>query len=243
MRLIPLLLVFIVIQLNVRAQTMYSGNVIDAWDKNYLEGVEVSVLGKGKVITNSRGYFSISALLGDTLLLSFPGFIEKKQVLGEERFFLLELQDRARLLPTFQVKSEPYRFRFKDGKLTIIENEDQEEKPLAQQISGAMDKFSPTPNFSIYGPISYFTKRNRQLRAYEEKLDWLKRRAGYLAIIDSDSVRSEIMNKYSLDREDWDERVIRFNQFHQSHNFLDWSKERVKEALTEFIRIESFLGD
>jgi hypothetical protein len=225
------------------AQSSYSGNVIDAWDKKYLEGVEVSISGKGKTMTNSRGYFSIQGMLGDTLTLTFPGFIERKQVLGEERFFLLELQDRARLLPTFQVKAEPYRFRFKDGKLTLIENEEYIEKKLSQQITGAADKFSPNPNFTIYGPISYFTKRNRQLRQYDEKLDLLRRRAGYLEVIDSDSVRTELMTRYQLDRSEWDQLIIRFNEFHQSHDFLDWSKERVLASLSEFFRIESFLGD
>jgi len=225
------------------AQSTYSGNVIDAWDKKYLEGVEVSISGKGKTVTNARGYFSIQAFLGDTLTLTFPGFIERKQVLGEERFFLLELQDRARLLPTFQVKAEPYRFRFRDGKLTLVENEEYTEQKLSQEITGGADKFSPNPNFTIYGPISYFTKRNRQLREYEEKLDWLRRRAGYLEVIDSDSVRTELMAKYQLDRSQWDQLIIRFNEFHQSHDFLDWNKERVLEALSEFFRIESFLGN
>jgi hypothetical protein len=226
------------------AQSSYSGNVIDTWDKKYLEGVEVSVSGKGKVVTNSRGYFSVPAMLGDTLTLNFPGFIEKKQVLGEDRFFLLELQDRARLLPTFQVKAEPYRFRFRDGKLTLIENEEYTEKKLSQQVGlGPVDPSSGSMGVTIYGPISYFTKRNTQLRKYEERLDWIKRRAGYLEVIDSDSIRSELMDRYHLDRMKWDDLIIRFNEFHRSHEFLDWSKDRVMAALSEFFRIESYLGD
>ena len=238
-----LLLFFLLISGQSFAQSSYSGNVIDAWDKKYLEGVEVSISGKGKTVTNARGYFSIQAFLGDTLTLTFPGFIERKQILGEEKFFLLELQDRARLLPTFQVKAEPYRFRFRDGKLTLVENEEYTDQKLSQEITSGVDKFSPNPNFTIYGPISYFTKRNRQLRQYDEKLDWLRRRAGYLEVIDSDSVRAELMEKYQLDRTQWDQLIIRFNEFHQSHDFLDWSKERVFAALSEFFRIESFLGD
>lgn len=238
-----LLFLFLLIVGQSFSQSTYSGNVIDAWDKKYLEGVEVSISGKGKTVTNARGYFSIQAFLGDTLTLTFPGFIEHKQILGAEKFFLLELQDRARLLPTFQVKAEPYRFRFRDGKLTLVENEEYAEQKLSQEIMGGVDKFSPNPNFTIYGPISYFTKRNRQLREYEEKLDWLRRRAGYLEVIDSDSVRTELMVKYELDRSKWDQLIIRFNEFHQSHDFLDWSKERVLDALSEFFRIESFLGN
>ncbi|MBC6367804.1 hypothetical protein [Algoriphagus sp. AK58] len=243
MKPVSLLIIFLLFACQSVAQSSYSGNVIDAWDKKYLEGVEVSLSGKGKTVTNSRGYFSIQAMIGDTLTLTFPGFIERKQILGKERYFLLELQDRARLLPTFQVKSEPYRFRFRDGKLTLIENETEEEKPFAQQVSSGTDQFSPNPNFSIYGPISYFTKRNRQLRQYDEKLNRIKRRSGYLEAIDSDSVRTEWMNRYQLDRSQWDRLIIRFNEFHQSHEFLDWPKEKVLNAMNDFFRIESYLND
>lgn len=244
MKSLNLLVIFLLISWQSFAQSSYSGNVIDAWDKKYLEGVEVSVSGKGKATTNSRGYFSVSAMIGDTLTLNFSGFIQRKEILGKDRFLLLELQDKARLLPTFQVNSEPYRFRFKDGKLFLVENEEYNEKKLSTQASvGTADPSSPTGGLVIYGPISYFTKRNRELREYERKLEWLKRRAGYLEVIDSELIRTELMTRYGLDRKDWDNTIIRFNQFHQSHEFLDWTKERVLASLNEFFRIENYLGD
>lgn len=225
---------------NVWGQT-YSGNVIDSFDKKYLEGVEINLKGESLTKTNNRGYFLITANRGDTLTISFPGFLEKKVVLGSDRFFLLEIQDRARLLPTFQVNAEPYLFRFKDGKLTLIENEIEEEKPFAQQTVGGSDKYSLVPNFSIYGPISYFTKRNRQLRQYDNFLEWEKRRSGYLEVIDSDSIQIDLMGRFALERADWDELIIRFNEFHQAHEFLDWPKEKVQTALLDFIRLEKAL--
>jgi hypothetical protein len=230
--------------ISVCAQGRYSGNVVDAWDKKYLEGVVV-INAKGETSkTNSRGYFSISALMGDTLVFNFPGFVEKKWVATSEYFLFIELQDRARLLPTFQVKAEPYSFRFKDGKLILVEEPSTEEKPLSQQVAfGATDSTSPTPGFAIYGPISYFTKRNRELRAYEKRLDWERQRVGYLEVIDSDSVRIELMQQYDLDRKKWDELILRFNAFHAAHEFLGWSKERVLAALKEFLRLELLLED
>lgn len=226
------------------AQGRYSGNVVDAWDKKYLEGVVITN-GKGEEAqTNARGYFSIPSLMGDTLVFNFPGFLEKKWVATSESFLFIELQDRARLLPTFQVKADPYSFRFKDGKLTLVEELTSKEKPLSQQVGfGATDSTSPTPGFTIYGPISYFSKRNRQLRAYEERLNWEKQRIGYLEVIDSDSVRIELMQHYGLDRKKWDELILRFNTFHAAHEFLGWSKERVLAALKEFFRLELVLED
>lgn len=238
-----LTLVFSIVCYSLSHSQTYSGNVIDAFDKNYLEGVEVSITGKGTSFTNNRGYFTISGWAGDTLKLNFPGFLERKVVLGVEQFLLLEIQDRARLLPTFQVNAEPYRFRFRDGKLTLIENEEIEEKPFAQQTMAASDPFSLNPNISIYGPISYFTKRNRQLRQYDDYLKWAQRRVGYLEIIDSDSVRNSLMDQYAMNRQDWDEAIIRFNEFHQTHEFLDWSKERVLNALQDFLRLEKVLSN
>jgi len=218
-----LLVLFFFGLVNLCAQGRYSGNVVDAWDKKYLEGVVVTN-GKGEEAkTNARGYFSISSLMGDTLVFNFPGFIEKKWVATSEYFLFIELQDRARLLPTFQVKAEPYSFRFKDGKLILVEEPSAEETPLSQQIGIARDSTSPTPGFSIY---------------YEKRMDWENRRQGYLEVIDSDSLRTSLMDSYQLDRKGWDDLILRFNAFHASHEFLDWSKARVQEALVTFFRLE-----
>jgi hypothetical protein len=242
-QLILLFLVFFSV-VTASAQRRYSGNVIDAWDKKYLEGVLVRSSFQEKTSTNARGYFSINATVGDTLRLSFPGFLETKIVLTEEQFLFIELQDLARLLPTFQVKADPYRFRFKDGKLYLSEDEPVLEKRLSQQVSlGALDRNSPAPGFVISGPISYFSKRNRQLRAYEERMNWERQRAGYLEVIDADSVRIELMQQYRLDRKKWDEMILRFNTFHAAHEFLGWSKERVLASLKEFFRLEFLMED
>lgn len=225
------------------AQGRYSGNVVDAWDKKYLEGVVVTN-GKGEEVqTNARGYFSIPSLMGDTLVFNFPGFLEKKWVATSESFLFIELQDRARLLPTFQVKADPYSFRFKDGKLTLVEEPSSKEKPLSQQVGISSDPTLPFSRFSIYGPISYFTKRNRELRAYEKRMNWERLRVGYLEVIDSDSLRQELMQEHNLDRKSWDELLVKFNQFHAAHEFLGWSKDRVTASLKEFFRLEFLLED
>lgn len=238
------LIVFFLFTFSAIAQISYSGNVLDAFDKKYLEGVTVSIQDKESITTNSRGYFSLNGEVGDTLLLSFPGFIDQEVLLGSDRFLLLQIQDKARLLPTFQVDAEPYRFRFKDGKLYLSEDEPERVKKLSSGISaGVSPSADLTPSFAIYGVLSSLTKRNRELRKYEEKLEWIKRRQGYLEVIDSDSIRTELMSAYQLEREDWDEMVIRFNEFHLEHEFLDWSKDRVVASLKEFIRIESYLGN
>ncbi|MDP2041278.1 MAG: hypothetical protein Q8S14_03805 [Algoriphagus sp.] len=231
------------ITISVNAQTSYSGNALDSFDKKYLEGVTVSIKDKASVLTNSRGYFSIQGILGDTLQLSFPGFYEQHIVLTAERFLLVQLQDRARLLPTFQVNAEPYRFRFKDGKLYFAENETESEKSLSQKVSLGTGTSDGSGGIAIYGPISYFSKRNTQLRRYAERLDWIKRRQGYLEVIDSDSIRTELMTAYVITREEWDEMIIRFNEFHLQHEFMDWPKARVYASLKEFIRIEAMLRD
>lgn len=244
MKRISLLLFFFFCVVSLSAQRRYSGNVIDAWDKKYLEGVRVSHPSGEQVSTNSRGYFSIPASQGDTLTFQFPGFLEMKMRLNADAFLFVELHDLARLLPTFQVKAEPYRFRFKDGKLYLSEDEPIVEKPLSQQVGfGATDSTSPTPGFSIYGPISYFTKRNRELRAYEKRLDWERQRIGYLEVVDADSIRNELMQQYGLDRKKWDELILRFNTFHAAHEFLGWYKERVLSALKEFLRLEFKMED
>lgn len=243
MKFLSFLISFLFLAASAEAQSSYSGNVLDAFDKKYLEGVAVGVVGKGNVLTNSRGYFNVEAMLGDTLLLSFPGFIDQKILLGIDRFLLLQIQDRARLLPTFQVDAEPYRFRFKDGKLYLADDEQEVEKSLSQKVTAGLGTSNGGGGATIYGPISYFTRRNVQLRKYEARLEWIKRRQGYLEVIDSDSIRTELLTKYRLNRTAWDGMIVRFNEFHLHHEFLDWSKERVIANLSEFLRIESLLED
>lgn len=241
---VPVLLVgFFSLAFSALGQASYSGNVLDSFDKKYLEGVTVSIKNKGSVLTNSRGHFSIQGMLGDTLSLSFPGFYDHQVILSADRFLLIQIQDRARLLPTFQVNAEPYRFRFKDGKLYLSEDETEQEKSLSQKVSMGLGTSDGSPGVAIYGAISYFTRRNTQLRQYAKQLEWLSRRQGYLEVIDSDSIRTELMAAYELNREQWDQIIIRFNEFHLQHEFLDWPAERVLTSLKEFIRIESYFID
>lgn len=217
------------------AQRSYSGNVLDANDKKYLEGVSVEVIGTDQLqTTNIRGYFSVKGQRGDTLRLSFPGFLEQKIILAEETFLMLQIQDRARLLPTFEVKSEPYAFRFKDGKLTLIDP-DEEKTPSTKGGISAGYLNSPNGGIAIAGVLSSLTKRARQEREYQKKLEWMQRRAGYYAVVESDSVRQNFMVKYQLQRSDWDRMIIRFNEGNAYHEFLDWSKERVYTTLSQFI--------
>lgn len=221
------------------AQVSYSGNVLDATDKTYLEGVNVKVVGfQSSDITNIRGYFSVKGKIGDTLQISFPGFIEQRIPLGEETFLMVQVQDRARLLPTFEVKSEPYAFRFKDGKLVLI---DPDEEKLPSKKGGISAGYLDSPNggVAIAGVLSSLTKRARQEREYQKKQEWMRRREGYYAVIESDSVRQNLMVKYQLDRSDWDRMIIRFNEGNAYHEFLDWSQDRVFATLNEFIAREN----
>lgn len=239
-----LVLLFLINFPAVFAQSTYSGNVLDALDKKYLEGVSLQVKGKSKAFTNERGYFQVQAGIGDTLMVSFPGFLEKELALTSERFLLIEIHDKARLLPTFQVEAEPYRFRFKDGKLTLVEDEPNLPKSLSKSV-GVQPLMSENlqGGIAISGVLSSLTRRNRELKAYEEKLEKEKRRAGYLEVIDADSLRNQLMDEYGIDRSEWDQMIVRFNEFHRSHEFLDWTKDRVLASLKEFIRLEAVLMD
>jgi hypothetical protein len=233
-----LLLLICSIQLSF-AQLSYSGNVLDDTDNTYLEGVRVEVIGSEQVdTTNVRGYFSVKAVAGDSLKLSFPGFMDLNIILTSERYLQLLLHDKARLLPTFVVKSEPYAFRFKDGKLTVVDpNEERSEGNSSGISAGYLN--SPNGGVAIAGVLSSLTKKARLERQYQKKLEWMKRREGYYAVVESDSVRKNLMIKYQLDRSEWDKMLIRYNEGNQYHEFLDWNESRVYTSLEEFIRRES----
>lgn len=222
-------------------QVIYSGNILDSQDKGFLEGVTVSsVQNQVQVETNVRGYFSIRSFPGDTLLISFPGFISQKILLETDRFLTIELQDEARFLPEFEVRGNAYSYRFKDGRLVLRdENEEQTPSRKGEVIAGSLSNDDGTGGVAISGVISYFTKKARLAREYEKKKQWHARRSGYYQVIESDSIRSELIQKYSLSAENWDQLVIRFNQFHIAHEFLDWPVAKVQKSLLEFIEIET----
>jgi len=157
---------------------------------------------------------------------------------------MIELQDKARFLTTFEVKGSNYSYSFKDGRLIILdENRAKTPSRKGEVIATPMDNGDGIGGMVISGPISYFTRKARRARAYERKKQWLERRAGYYEVIDSDTTRIQLMEKYELSREDWDQLVIRFNQFHQQHEFLDWPESRVRKSLEEFIQIERSFFD
>ncbi|MHA7128568.1 carboxypeptidase-like regulatory domain-containing protein [Algoriphagus namhaensis] len=219
-------------------QWTYSGNIVDALDKQYLEGVTVGIAKtQENSLTNNRGYFNLKAQLGDTLLISYPGFVTQKLVLTQERFLYIELQDEARLLPTFTVRSEASPFRFKDGKLYLVDpNEAPRPSTKGQVTTGATG--SPTGGFGIYGPISYFSKESKNAREYAKKKAWHARREGYYAVVESDSVRQNLMIKHQLSRQEWDKLLIRYNEGNLSHEFLDWPRDRVYTSLDVFLARE-----
>ncbi|MDF2157843.1 carboxypeptidase-like regulatory domain-containing protein [Algoriphagus sp. CAU 1675] len=239
-----LLILFLFSATWVYAQRTYSGNVLDSSDKRYLEGVEVKVKNSEiSSFTNTRGYFNLKGVIGDTLLVSFPGFISQEILLSDETFLLISLQDRARFLPTFEVKAEPMAFRFKDGRLVLVDPDEEKSPSRKGEVLAGPNTSNPNGGYAISGPISYFTKKAKQAREYEKKKIWNTRREGYYAVIESDSVRERIKERYALEQSDWDELVIRFNLFHQSHGFLDWPEKKVLTSLEEFVQIERSLGD
>lgn len=226
-------------------QTTYSGNVLDASDRQVMEGVRVKVLGReSSSTTNQRGYFSVHGFAGDTLSVEFDGFITQKVPLGKERFLMIEIQDKARFLPTFEVRSPAYSYRFKDGRLVLRdENEIQKPSRKGEVIAGPINSGDGTGGLAFSGVISYFTKKARNAREYARKQQWHARRAGYYSIVESDSIRSILRNDFDLSAEDWDKLIIQFNQFHSTHEFLDWNEKRVYTQLREFIKMETSYMD
>lgn len=214
--------------------------MVDALDQKYLENVHIEVLGASTLdSTNARGYFNVKASFGDTLLISYEGFLDQRLILNKDNFLFIELQDEARLLPTFQVDAKPYSFRFKDGKLSLVVEENKLVSSKGKVL--AAPGTSLGGGMSIYGPISFFSKKARLARKYEAKLILEARKEGYYTIIESDSVKRELMDSFDLSKSDWNELVVRFNQINLHHQFLDWPSEKVFARLQEFILWEKQL--
>src|SRR5688500_8161649 len=77
-------LFLLLLQITVQAQTR-SGRVLSADDSQPLPGATVKVKGTtNSAVTDQNGLFTISAVKGDVLVISFIGYQERELRVGDE---------------------------------------------------------------------------------------------------------------------------------------------------------------
>jgi len=235
--LILLFTICFTLQFSIQAQTI-TGNVIDGFDKGYLEDVwVVNLTNMDSSLTNSRGYFRLQGSRGDSIFFSKQYYILNKVIVGEDRHFVAEIYLNARTLPQFSVYGNEYKVPYLVGGTTSPTGmrgfSDRKAGP-GKIYMGMSENPGLVPAVTIDGLISYFMKSERNKREYARKLAIIARKKDYLDLIQSDSVMTALKSEYNLSKQDLDDLIIEFNLHNKDHQFLDMSWKLVEQRLIEF---------
>ncbi len=212
-----------------------TGNIIDVLDQSYLNGVNVENTRTAATFTSSNlGYFRMEVELGDSVVFSKEGYVTHVIVVKETVHQVVSMVFDAVGLPPVDVFGERPSLYIPGISL----DKDPNRKPMGpgRIMPGHSGSFTEmTPGVTLDGPISYFTKRERNKRQYKRALEKLARQAAYLEVIQSDSIKQALMDRFELLETELDELIIGFNTYHREHEFLDMDYDTVLGLLYEFL--------
>ena len=227
-------ILLLLISYSIQGQVL-TGNVIDVHDQYNMKGVKVENLNNSQTYTsNARGYFRIEVDLGDTVVFSKEGYVDYVLLVKDTEHMVIPLTFDAMGLPTAYVFGDRPSLYIPG----VSKDIDPDRKPMGPGwiMPGHSGSHTDlTPGVTLDGPISYFTKRERNKRQYKRALEKIQRQQDYLDVIQSDSIKQVLMERFEVNEEELDELIIGFNIYHREHEFLDMDKKTVLGLLYEFL--------
>lgn len=176
----------------------------------------------GKV-ADMHGRFEVTVRKGDTVEFSYVGY-QPLQLIIEPvhmvNFISVTLPEDSVLLPSITIYADPsYKvpLNIKGDPIFIegvsIEGELKPIKPGTIGI-GAQPGFGgvPVPGAVIYGPITYFSRDEREKRKAEEAIRETRETITYQKFIAQDSVRNKLCALYELENEEYDQVIRRLHR-------------------------------
>ncbi|EON77982.1 hypothetical protein ADIS_1521 [Lunatimonas lonarensis] len=226
---------------SVQGQVL-TGNIIDVFDHSYLQGLKVENMRTAATFTSGHlGYFRLKVEPGDSVVFSKEGYVTHVLMVKDTSHQLVSMIFDAVGLPAVSVYGERPSIYIPGVSL----DKDPNRKPMGPGTilpghSGSLTEM--TPGFTIDGPISYFSKREKNKRQYKRALEKAARQAPYLEIIRSDSIKRVLMVRFELSEPELDEWIIGFNTYHREHEFLDMDHETVLGLLYEYLNQHAIRG-
>lgn len=208
---------FIAIQLT-SAQTYLNGTVRDMEDSPVaFSHVYNRTAGLGRV-SDLNGKFSIVARVGDTLEISYVGYrslIMRVDYRMLANILKVNLPEDPVMLPSVTV--------YADRELRIPLNEFGEpldiaglaakgDNPIrAGSARPLFDAQTLTPGFTLDGPITYFSKEEREKRQALEAYIETQETITYQKFVAQDSIQNKLKRLYRLDNNAYDRLMVRLN--------------------------------
>jgi hypothetical protein len=232
---ISLFLCFFTLSISISFSQEVTGKVLDGHGASGIAWVKVSNTRSGKfTYSDHEGKFTALAEAGDTLVLSLKSFHSKSVILNEgiEELPIIYLEFDAVELPEVYVMEKNENTNIQ---LHGINKVDPNYVPIqpGDVRAGATEDFRP--GLAMAGPISFFSKSEKNKRNHREAEELRAAQKDYLEVVRSDSMRLELTHHFSLSREKYDSLLILFNAANLHHQFRDMEKERVERLLFYFM--------
>ena len=217
-----LTLIILVTTHTAYTQIKISGSFLDSATLHPVGFVQIQARTKGIGTADADGFFSIVCSPGDTLQFSRIGYkTATKSVMTEDLHLVILLTEF-----TTQLNSVTIFGSYKpQGYSQWFENT----KPRRFQNPNALENFG----FAIPGPISYFTKYERERRKLRKlKTDHLAT-AVFRSVIASEEVKAHFMKLFELTEEQYFLKIEAFNVEFPEAQYIK-EKDDIVDLLTYF---------
>jgi hypothetical protein len=216
-------------------QWIISGTVMDSatLEPLPLVAVQIKVTNMG-VFSGEDGSFSLFVEKGDTLIFSRLGYHRLYMPIAEEmQTIVVLLSEKEEQLKDVVVSdrfivagSEKWKNKLKPSKPFTFEN-----ATMAQLNYGIIPTFGP-------GVVFRFGGRDRRMkRKRQEKRSELLKTRLYSITINSDEVKNQLMELFSISLETYYRKLEAFNKKHPEAAYLA-TREAIMEALIQFFAIK-----
>lgn len=176
--------------------------------------------GIGKV-SDRLGKFEISARKGDTLHFSYVGYKSLELIIESVHlvnFMKITLPEDSLMLPSITIYADPYYkvpINLKGEPIVMsgitVEDMTQEIKPGSVRPGAPGMAGVLSPGVTLYGPITYFSRDEREKRAAEEAYVETRETITYQKFVAQDSVRTKLCSIYKINNDQYDELIVMLN--------------------------------
>lgn len=209
--------VFIVITMSFAAKAQGSTKVLKGYvmGPNFLEGVQgahiYSRLSNRVSVSDHRGFFTISILPVDTIVISHVQYQQVKTVVKALSSDTTELMVRMKV-GAIVLDNIDIHGGYKMPKYLLKKSYDPVEIPgLTRKIGPQADVAVPIGSVQ-YGPLSRFTKEAKEKRKLIARTKIENRDSLYVNTVTSVEFRESFMEQFGMSRHEYDEYMFYFNR-------------------------------
>jgi hypothetical protein len=204
-----LFLIVLHLPLVTSAQITLSGTTRDSASFAPLPFVSIQVSGKVVSISNAEGSFAVNCQQGDTILFNRLGFKTTKLIrFKSENTVSVMMAESTTVLKSITIFGN-YKPHGKARWREYIVLPKLFQNPTMKDSAGMIQTFGP--GVIIPGPISYFTKYEKERRKIKRVLTDQAATSVYREVISSSKVKEDLISLFSLTEEQYFKKIEAFN--------------------------------